>query len=252
MSCIISLATIATFLLLAASPFTNTPITANALAVIEKCTVPNTVALTFNGGPYQYTKDIVDALKAANARATFFVNGNNYVCIYNTDESFRLKYAYEHGHQIASLTWSHQDLTTLSYDQIHSEMERVEQAISKITGANPAFMRPPYGSHNDLVLQVAQQRGQQVVAWDFDSGDDFGATVGEQKASFDKTIDRHPNNVLALMYEVYETTAHQTLPYAITKIQAAGYRLVTVAECLGEEPYTRVGAPAVRDSTWHC
>jgi hypothetical protein len=39
----------------------------------------------------------------------------------------------------------------------------------------------------------------------------------------------------------------EVLPYAIEVLQAAGYKLVTVAECLGENPYLRVDAPSARD-----
>ena len=38
-------------------------------------------------------------------------------CIYNTDAVDRVKYAYNQGHQVASHTWAHKDLTTLSFDQ---------------------------------------------------------------------------------------------------------------------------------------
>ena len=38
-------------------------------------------------------------------------------CIYNTDAVNRVKYAYNHGHQVASHTWAHKDLTTLTWDQ---------------------------------------------------------------------------------------------------------------------------------------
>ena len=38
-------------------------------------------------------------------------------CIYNADEIKRVKYVYDHGHQIGSHTWSHPDLTQLSWDQ---------------------------------------------------------------------------------------------------------------------------------------
>lgn len=38
-------------------------------------------------------------------------------CIYDADEMKRVKYAYDHGHQVASHTWAHKDLTTLTWDQ---------------------------------------------------------------------------------------------------------------------------------------
>lgn len=38
----------------------------------------------------------------------------------------------------------------------------------RITGAMPAFMRPPYGSYNQMVLDASGIRGQGVVVWDFE------------------------------------------------------------------------------------
>jgi peptidoglycan/xylan/chitin deacetylase (PgdA/CDA1 family) len=210
------------------------------------------VALTFDDGPYIYMNDIVNALDGAGAKGTFFFNGNNYDCIYNTNAVNRVKYAYSHGHQVASHTWAHKDLTTLTWDQIHDEMWRVEQALVRITGAYPAFMRPPYGNYNDQVLDASGIRGQSVVIWDFDSQDSLGASPQTSKNLYDGVIGRHPSNILALNHETIETTAHQVLPYAIQKLQAAGYQLVTLAECLGMPAYQSVVAPGTRDSNWHC
>jgi peptidoglycan/xylan/chitin deacetylase (PgdA/CDA1 family) len=220
--------------------------------VISACTVPNTVALTFDDGPWVYAYDISKALVAADAKGTFFYNGNNYACIYDDDEIKRVKYIYDHGHQVASHTWSHSDLSTLSFDKLHDEMWKVEQALQRILGVTPAFMRPPYGNYNDLVEQVASSRGQQLVIWDFDSGDSVGASVSQSEADYDAIIKKHPKTLLPLNHETYTTTAHQVLPFAISKLQAAGYNLVTLAECLGQQPYQSVGTPGTKDSTWKC
>jgi len=220
--------------------------------VYSSCTVPNTVALTFDDGPYIYLNDVVDTLNAAGARGTFFFNGNNYDCIYNTDAMARVKYAYDQGHMVGSHTWSHTDLTTLNSDQINSEMFRVEQAVQRITGALVAVMRPPYGSYNQQVVDIAGSRGQDVAIWDFDSGDSTGSTPEQSEAAYDAIIAQQPSTILTLNHETYETTAHQVLPYAIQKLQAAGYTLVTLAECLGLSPYQSVGAPGTPDSSWTC
>jgi peptidoglycan/xylan/chitin deacetylase (PgdA/CDA1 family) len=220
--------------------------------VITKCTKPNTVALTFDDGPWYYLYDISKALVAANSTGTFFFNGNNYGCIYDADQVKRVKYAYDHGHQVASHTWAHKDLTRLSWDQIHDEMWRVEQALKKIVGVTPAFMRPPYGNYNNLVRQASYIRGQKIVTWDFDSQDSVGATPARSQQLYDNVIAAHPSTLLALNHEVYERTAHQVVPYAIQRLKQAGYQLVTVSQCLGLPAYQNVGAPGVRDSTWHC
>jgi hypothetical protein len=46
-------------------------------AVLNQCTVPGTVALTFDDGPYIYTAQMLDTLSAHGAVATFFLNGVN-------------------------------------------------------------------------------------------------------------------------------------------------------------------------------
>ncbi|KAK7695570.1 hypothetical protein QCA50_000206 [Cerrena zonata] len=245
--------TILTSLLLCAVGSRASPLEPRARAnVVYSCTKPNTAALTFDDGPWVYLYDVSKALVAANATGTFFFNGNNYECIYSADNQKRVKYAYDHGHQIASHTWAHKDLTTLTWDQIHDEMWRVEQALQRIAGVVPAFMRPPYGNFNDLVRDASGLRGQTVVIWDFDSGDSVGATPAQSKASYDQLVSRRPSNVLALNHEVYERTAHEVLPYAIQRLQNAGYRLVTLAECLGMQPYQSVGAPGTPDASWTC
>ncbi|PBK75976.1 carbohydrate esterase family 4 protein [Armillaria solidipes] len=244
-----------------ASVFITLTLTAFAIAapqkrqlaqVVSSCTQPNTVALTFDDGPWEYAEVVSDALTSKGIKGTFFYNGNNYECIYDQAEIDRVKYVYNAGHQVASHTWSHADLTTLTWDQIHDEMWRVEQALQRIVGVVPAFMRPPYGNYNDLVLQASYIRGQKVVLWDFDSGDSVGASVQDSESTYDSTISQHPSTLLALNHETYETTAYDVLPYAIEKLQAAGYNMVTLAECLGESPYQSVGNAGVDDGSWGC
>ena len=47
---------------------------------------------------------------------------------------------------------------------------------------------------------------------------------------------------------MYTRGSHQVLPYAISVLQKAGYRLVTVAECLGGlDPYRKVSEPQKPD-----
>ena len=105
-------------------------------AVYTKCSKANTVAITFgtslassdssaaaktlrvsDDGPYNYNADIVNTLNKNGAKGTFFVNGNNYQSITSAANVQRLKAAYGAGHQIASHTWAHKDLNTLSKAQ---------------------------------------------------------------------------------------------------------------------------------------
>ncbi|KAJ7472649.1 carbohydrate esterase family 4 protein [Mycena latifolia] len=220
--------------------------------IYSACKNKGDVALTFDDGPYIYLEDITNTLDAAGAVGTFFFNGNNWDCIYDSDVQARVKYAYAHGHMIASHTWAHLDLTTLTWDEIHNQMWLVEQALSRIIGVKPGFMRPPYGNYNDLVRQASYIRNQSLVLWDFDSGDSTGSTVAQSEAMYDQVVSAHPSTLLPLNHETYQTTADQVLPYAISKLKGAGYKLVSVATCLGLPPYASVGTPQTPSSSWTC
>ncbi|KAF5345711.1 hypothetical protein D9758_013069 [Tetrapyrgos nigripes] len=168
-------------------------------------------------------------------------------CIYDSDMMDNLKYAYDHGHQLASHTWHHKNLSTLSWDQLHDEMWRVEQALQRIVGVNPAFMRPPYGEYNDQVLQISGARGQKVVIWDFDNGDTAGLSAAQSKGRYKDLVSKHPKNVLTLNHETHNTTVYDVIPYAIQKLRDAGYQFATVAECFGGDPYQSVAGPHTKD-----
>ena len=51
-----------------------------------------------------------------------------------------------------------------------------------------------------------------------------------------------------------DTTAFIVAPHAIKVLQSAGYKLVTVAECLGQQPYLSTGPPTAvsRSSLFIC
>jgi peptidoglycan/xylan/chitin deacetylase (PgdA/CDA1 family) len=238
--------------LLAAVSSASIPQKRQLARIISSCTTRKTVALTFDDGPYIYNEKVVDTLDAAGAIGTFFFNGNNYECIYSEASVARVLYTVQHGHQVESHTWRHKDLASLSFDQIHNEMWLVEQALQKIAGVYPAFMRPPYRSYNDLVLQVTAERNQTLVLWDVDPGDSTGSTPTQSKDAYDAVIGQHLDTMLTINHETYETTADEVLPYAIQQLQAAGYRLVSLSECTGLPAYQSVQAPGVRDSSWTC
>ena len=221
-------------------------------AVVTKCSVPNTVAITFDDGPYTWTRELVDYLDANDAKGTFFFNGNNFGCIYDETNVERTKYVYDKGHQVASHTWNHANLSTLAGDELLAEFTKVDDAIKRITGAVPAFMRPPFGAYDDDVLEAAAAVGQTVAIWDLDSGDAAGVSPSESKNRYSELIMSSPDTILTLNHETHQTTIDDVIPYAVQQFKAKGYKMVTVAECLGASPYQSTGTPATRDSSWTC
>ncbi|KAJ7129889.1 hypothetical protein C8R43DRAFT_931089 [Mycena crocata] len=239
--------------LMAASAVWGHPTTPRATPqVYDACINANEIALTFDDGPYIYIRSISDQFTAAGAKATFFMNGYNWQCIYSPTVIADVKYAYAAGHMIGSHTWSHADLTELSTAQIQDGMFRMEEAFSRILGIKPAFMRPPFGSYNGNIQSIAAGRGQSLALWDWDTGDADGNTTSQSEAVYNDVASSKVNNALILEHETEETTAHVLVPYAIKLFQSNGYKLVTMAECLGVDPYQAIGVPQQQSSSWTC
>jgi len=225
---------------------------ATLATVYTTCVTANQVALTFDDGPYIYHRQIVDTLSNAGVKGTFFLNGNNYQCIYDSARVSDIKYAVSKGHELAQHTWSHPELPSLSISQIRTEFSKINTALKKITGLTPAFMRPPYGDYNNNVRQVAAEYGQSVVLWNYDSGDSVGVSIAGQKKVYSDFSSKKGRKAIFLNHEVYKNTATTLLPYAISELKKGGYKMVTLSQCLGKPAYISQVKAGTRDSSWHC
>ncbi|ODN74206.1 hypothetical protein L202_07652 [Cryptococcus amylolentus CBS 6039] len=219
--------------------------------VIDNCNQDGTVALTYDDGPWDYEEDVANALDGG--KATFFFNGNNYECIY--DRADQIKALYDAGHTLGSHTWSHADVTELSWDEFHDELWKVEEAFIKILGVKPKYFRPPYGNINDNAMSVLENRGySKVFLWSDDTEDslDKGAARGEEV--LDGVANDYPNPHLVLSHSTYPQNSQEVLPHSVPKLKSAGYNLVTAGQCVGtdEWPYEWVGEPQARDDSWTC
>jgi peptidoglycan/xylan/chitin deacetylase (PgdA/CDA1 family) len=117
---------------------------------VYSCVNPGTLAITYDDGPYVYTNDVLDQFNAYSMKATFFITGININKGAIDDESTPwpavIRRMEAEGHQIASHTWSHQDLSKITKDQRIDQMVKNEMAFSNILGKFPTYMRPPYSS----------------------------------------------------------------------------------------------------------
>ncbi|KAL9937224.1 hypothetical protein V8E36_003633 [Tilletia maclaganii] len=221
---------------------------------IERCKTSSCFAFTFDDGPYIYHRKIADEIAAIGTKATFFVNGNNYGCIYDPENVKALKYSYAQGHQICSHTWSHPDIMTISRQDLDKQVQFVEDALYKILGVVPACIRPPYGSVDDATTSYLNNKwGYNVILWNVDTKDADGASV---KYSLDQYRPlKAPKHVIVLNHETVPTTSSKVIPRALDIVQANGYKpssMGTVAQTVGFAPYKVVGKPGTRDSSWTC
>lgn len=204
---------------------------------ISTCKIPGVIALTFDDGPYIYTNYLLDLLKTKGAKATFFVNGLNWgpdIMVYdNRNRINRMRYE---GHQIASHTYNHADLSTLSYGDVQSQMTLLETPLLSILGKYPTYMRPPYLSCGNNCPSALDNLGYHIINTDLDT-QDWQGDIAASKAIFKQMVDSRPlsaNGYVVLAHDVHQATAYQLAEYMIDYARSKGLRLVTVGECMGD------------------
>ena len=181
------------------------------------------IALTFDDGPSEQTDRIVKVLAQYNARATFCVVGNR-------TESYAavLKRTVAQGNEIATHTWDHTKLTTLSLKSVRSQLTRSLEAVKDIAGYEIRALRPPYGSSNKNVRSACKELGLFIVTWNID-------TLDWQTRNANKTYRAIMKNTktgnIILMHDLYATTA-SAVEKAVPELIEKGVQLVTVSELL--------------------
>ncbi|WP_433478962.1 polysaccharide deacetylase family protein [Spirillospora sp. CA-142024] len=118
------------------------------------------VALTFDDGPMpNWTPMVHDILDAEKVKATFFLVGERLV------SNARLVHGRMDRHEAGNHTWQHQDLSRLSNDRAVDQLRRAHNAIARIVGKEPRFLRPPFGHLGGTTLSAACKFEYDIALW---------------------------------------------------------------------------------------
>jgi peptidoglycan/xylan/chitin deacetylase (PgdA/CDA1 family) len=226
----------------AANLTARAPTTVPRGVIIEHCTVPGVVALTFDDGPFIYTEHVLDLLDQYGAKATFFINGENWsrgISDFSTPWPEILRRMDDAGHQIGSHTWSHADLSAVDSEAREYQIYELERALFHVIGKAPNYLRPPYASCSQACLDETERLGYHVVNFDVDPKDYLHQAAGDIGAAMDnfsRALDaqRWGNSFLVLSHDSLLHTAESLVPHMLMEIQQRGLRAVTVGECLGD------------------
>jgi peptidoglycan/xylan/chitin deacetylase (PgdA/CDA1 family) len=121
--------------------------------------------LTFDDGPAdpRWTPQVLDVLAAYDARATFFVLGQQAA---RFPELIEAEVAA--GHTVANHTFDHRTLDGIGREAFLEEIRRTEQALGEV---GTRCLRPPYGATDAYTRAYAAELGYQVVLWHIDTED---------------------------------------------------------------------------------
>ncbi len=119
------------------------------------------VALTFDDGPHpEGTPAILEVLAAADARATFFLVGEQVQR--RGDLAARIASA---GHLVALHGYRHRLQLRMRSTEVEADLRRGAAAIEDATGLAVRWHRPPYGIYSAAGLEAARAAGLEPLLW---------------------------------------------------------------------------------------
>ena len=204
----------------------------------KSCSVPNTMALTFDDGLDTNVPYFLDMLKLFKMKATFFVIGQN-IAPYAS----LLQRMVDEGHQVGAHTYSHPWLKDLTYNQTVQDMYNFENAFLQqhYTGvlANrmvPSYFRAPHGDLPLTTVPILNKFKMIPIQWSFLTQDTTVTDPSLIPLIWKSHLTNADSSQLTLIVQqhdvksVTKSTLYEILTYLNTTFPDVNY--VTVAECL--------------------
>ena len=184
------------------------------------------VALTFDDGPGRFSDKLLDCLEENNAKATFFMLGENV-------ERFPdvVKRMHDSGMELGNHSYNHTILTSTTNDGVLQQMQKTNDAIEDACGVPADVMRPPGGSYNESVASLV---GLPIITWSIDTRD--WATRNADN-TYKVIMNDVEDGSIVLMHDIHESSIEASLRL-IPELVKNGFRLVTIRQMAEQKGIT--------------
>lgn len=118
----------------------------------------NSILLTFDDGPCENTRIILDMLKENNIAAAFFVVGKNAVKYPELVQRI-----IDEGHYLGSHSYTHPSFLNLSMEEAIEEVTKTKKIIAQYTSLR--WFRPPFGELSYEMSRWLEKRNYQIIRW---------------------------------------------------------------------------------------
>ncbi len=186
----------------------------------------NTIYLTFDCGfENGNTEAILDALKAHNVSATFFIVG--YFLEENPELVLRMV---EEGHTVGNHTYNHPDMTAKSEEECIEELTSLADSYREVTGEEISkFYRAPQGKFNEENLAMVQELGYTTFFWSLAYVDWYEDDQPTKEEAFEKLLTRIHSGAIVLLHNTSATNA-EILDELLTEWEDMGYDFGSLKE----------------------
>jgi len=215
------------------------------LSVHHECVSPDHYAMTFDDAPSSELPALLEILGKEHVPATIFVIGSK---VDSEDKRALLRSAFKGGHQISNHSFTHPDLTKLTPKEVSDQATKTRDVILKVLGSSERavrganYLRPPYGLIDAAVQRSLEDSGFTTLRWNADRADwsltdkDTATVIGRVQQQLELVAAKKATGINTSLLDLNHDYAHVTtkvLPEMIAMVRKAGYRFVTVQECLG-------------------
>jgi peptidoglycan-N-acetylmuramic acid deacetylase len=185
------------------------------------------IYLTFDCG-YENgnTPAILDALKAHNAQATFFVVGH-----YLESAPELVQRMVGDGHTVGNHTYHHPDMSSIaSMEEFRKEVDSVADKYKEVTGQEIApYYRPPQGKFSRENLNMAKELGYSTYFWSLAYVDWIQDDQPSRDEALSKLTSRIHPGAIVLLHNTSATNA-EILDELLAKWEDMGYSFRPLAE----------------------
>ncbi len=176
----------------------------------------NAVYLTFDDGPTpEVTPWVLQNLKKANAKATFFCVGEN---IKKHPEIF--KQLVSEGHAFGNHTFNHLNGWKTKTDNYLENCFAFEEIVSHKTinlkSQSSKLFRPPYGKLTSKQAKTLQKKGYKIIMWNVLSAD-FDTRISKEKCLQNVLQNIQPGSIVVFHDSL---KASEKLTYVLPKVLA--------------------------------
>ncbi len=194
----------------------------SASAATENKKADKCIALTFDDGPNTTTTtQVLDILEQYNAKASFFLIGNNI----NDESAAFVKRAYDMGCDIGNHSKTHSNMGSMSVEDINAEISYVEDWVTEITGEGTKYFRAPFIDVSDTMYDAIDQ----IFICGIDPQDYMANITAQERADF--ILNNAKDGVIVLLHDAAgNDQTVEALKIAIPQLIEQGYDLVTLTE----------------------
>ena len=146
----------------------------------------------------------------------------------------KVKIIDEAGLDIGTHSNTHPKMSTLLESAMAQELQSSMELITKITGKQVKFFRPPFGDYNDTLINVATNLGLKTIQWDVDTLDWKGLSASEILSRVKASV---KNGSIILCHNNSDHIL-EALPLMIDYLKSENYEMVNISNLVYETDYT--------------